>query len=433
MIATATTTIRRQNLAKDLAELKAIIEKVKGKLSVSIIAPDGNKTPVSNNTSTLLFAGYYLNQVNALPSPQQKGAIITATYKLVIENAAVTPLQLASSFPGGLDINLPDSSTSTNTDYANSRKYDLVPISLRSVNTTANDKAYQKSPFQSAQRLSQYLYVRYTDQGLLNPLYGALTGASGPIANNTYYPSTIGPTSSFVWDYSYTGTAPNGGGPLGDFSVHTLHPAINTGVTYSLSQLNQPTGASSNPPAVYPEFTHSTFFDLVDSDPNGKLQVQYFPTNLGSIGESYPLKLGFGSNDRYLIGAHTCGSYLFIAPASYADLLVDGTDYRSVREVEFGEENQITIPLIFQYRMTDFFGAGAVGSGRVGGSGANLKNLSYTKTIGIDINVKDETVFSFDVQVNAKYQPDTPSIPPTSPASNAKLVPKQSNLISKIF
>jgi len=417
-----------------ITELKAIIEKVKGKLQVSIIDPSGNKSILTNNTVSSLFAGYYLNQVNALPAPQQKGAIITSIFKLVIENSAVTPLQLASSFPGGLDVNLPISATSTNQDYANSRRYDIVPISLQSVQSTANDKPYQKSPFQSAQRLSQYLYVRHTDIGLLNPLYGSIIGPSGPIENNTFYPSLAGPSTTFIWNYTYTGTAPNGGGPLGDFSVHILHPAINDGVsTPSLSQLNEPVGASSNPPAVYPQFVHSSFFNLEDSTPNGKLQTQYFPTDLSIVKESYPIKLGFSNNDRYLVGPNTCGCYLFLAPPSYSDLLVDGTDYRSVREVEFGEENQITIPVIFQYRMTDFFGAGSAGTGRVGGSAANLKNLSYTKTIGIDINVKDETVFSFDLQINAKYQPDTPNQTSTSPVNNIKLVPKQTNLVAKIF
>jgi len=415
-----------------ITELKAIIEKVKGKLQVSIIDPSGNKRILTNNSVSLLFAGYYLNQVNSLPAPQQKGAIITSIFKLIIENSAVTPLQLVSSFPGGLDISLPNSSLSTNQDYANSRRYDIVPISLQSVKNTANSEPYQKSPFQSAQRLSQYLYVRHTDIGLLNPLYGSATGASGPIENNTFYPSLTGPGTSFVWNYTYTGTAPDGGGPLGDFSVHILHPAINDGTSLSLSQLNEPTGASSNPPAVYPQFVHSSFFNLEDSEVGGKLQTQYFPTNLSTIKESYPIKLGFFNNDRYLIGANTCGSYLFLAPPSYSDLLVDGTDYRSTREVEFGEENQITIPIVFQYRMTDFFGAGSGGTGRVGGS-SNLKNLSYTKTIGIDINVKDETVFSVDLQINAKYQPDTPNQTSTSPVNNIKLVPRQSRIVTKIF
>jgi hypothetical protein len=419
-----------------IAELKALIEKAKGKLQVYIVDPSGEKYLVSNNSTVDLFAGYYYDAVNALPAPQQKGAIINSVFKLVIENTAVSTLQLASSFPGGLDVGLPSSLTSIDLDYTK-RKYDLVPISLNSLQatSTSNDKPYQVPPFQSAQQLSQYVYARYTDIGLKTELYKSLTGPGGPIQNNTFYPDSVGTPSAFVWDYSYTGTAPNGNGALSDFCIHTSHPDINDGASLSITDLNQPIGATTTSPAVYPKFVQSTFFNKQTSDTDGKLQTKYIPTDLTSITsqEKYPVKLGFYANDRYLVGANTCGSYLFLSPYSYADLLVDGTDYRSVRDIEFGTENQIIIPVIFQYRMTDFFGVGLLGNGRVGGSSANLKNLSYTKKIGLDINVKDETLFSFDIQVSSKYKADSPSQTAISPSKNTKLVPKQADKISKIF
>ena len=418
-----------------IAELKAIIEKAKGKLQVYIVDPSGEKYLVSNNSTIDLFSGYYYDAINSLPASQQKGAIINSVFKLIIENTAVSTLQLASSFPGGLDVGLPSSLTTIDLDYAK-RKYDLVPISLNSLQatSTANDKPYQIPPFQSAQQLSQYVYNRYTDIGLKNELYKSLTGSGGPVANNTIYPSTTGSPSAFVWDYSYTGTAPNGNGNLSDFCAHVLHPDINDSTIPTISQLNQPIGASSTSPAVYPKLLHASFFNKQASETDGKLQTAYLPTNITTVSvENYPVKLGFYANDRYLIGANTCGSYLFLSPFSYADLLVEGTDYRSTRDIEFGEENQIVIPVIFQYRMTDFFGTGILGSGRVGGSSANLKNLTYTKKIGLDINVKDETLFSFDIQVSAKYKADSPSQTAISPTKNTKLVPKQASTISKIF
>jgi hypothetical protein len=86
-------------------------------------------------------------------------------------------------------------------DYAR-RRYDAVPISLSSLdaNRTANSNAYQTSPFQSAQQLSQYIYNRYTDIGLKTPLYGA-TVSSGltTIANNSLYATVAAGSSSFVW------------------------------------------------------------------------------------------------------------------------------------------------------------------------------------------------------------------------------------------
>ena len=426
-----------QEMDNQIASLKAIIEKAKGKLTVSIVDPSGEKYLVSNNSVLDLFAGYYSDIVSALPVNDQKGAIVTSIYNLIIENTAVTALQLASTFPGGLDVGLEDSSTTTNSDYSK-RRYDIVPISLSSLqaSNTANDKKYQISPFQSSQQLSQYIYSRFTDIGLKNELYSSFTGPDGPIQNNTLYPITAGAASTFVWDYSWSGTAPSGNGPLSTFCVHTSHPALNEGATYSLAGFNQPSGATVSSPAVYPEFVHSYLFNRQASDSDGKLQARYYQTDLTSTvnaQENYPMKLGFYTNDRFLIGSDTCGSYLFMAPSSYADLLVDGTDYRSVRDVEFGAENQLVIPVIFQFRMTDFFGDGFSGKGRVGGFSSSVKNLTYTKKIGLDIQVKDESVFSFDIQVSAKYKVDSPSQTSISPSKNTKLVPKQSEKLTKIF
>jgi len=221
---------------------------------------------------------------------------------------------------------------------------------------------------------------------------------------------------------------------LSDFCIHILHPDLNDGSATSLPSLNQPTGASSNSPAVYPKMIHAAFFNNVSSDTNGKLQSQYYPVDVyGAAQEQYPIKLGFYDNDRYLIGKNTCGSYLFLSPASYADLLVEGTDYRSIRDLEYGEDNKIIIPIIFQFRMTDFFGAGDLGTGRVGGFSTAQRNLIYTKKIGLDINVKDESLFSFDLQVTAKYKADSPSQTSISPAKNTKLVPTQATQIKNIF
>jgi hypothetical protein len=430
-----------KDMDSQIASLKALIEKAKGKLQVFVIDPNGEKYLVSNNSMLDLSAGYYYDIVNALPAPSQKGAIVNKVFKLVIENTAVSSLQLASSYPGGLNVGLPSSSTSIDIDYKNSRKYDLVPISLSSLlaSKTSNDKTYHIAPFQSSQQLSQYLYARYTDIGLKNELYGISTGSAGPIANNTFYPdTTTGASSPFIWDGGYTGSTgsyvPTGDGKLSDFSIHVLHPDINTGEGIALLDLNRPAGATVSSPSVYPKMTHSSFFNKQTSDTNGKMQTMFIPTDInGADTEKYPIKLGFYENDKYLVGANTCGSYLFISPYSYADLLVDGTDYKSVREIEFGEANQIVIPVIFQFRMTDYFGAGNLGTGRIGGFSTGVSNLSYTKKIGIDINVKDETLFSFDIQVSAKYKSYSPSQTSISPAKNTKLVPMQGEQLKNIF
>lgn len=416
-----------KEMDNQIASLKAIIEQAKGKLQVYIVDPNGDKYLVANNSVVDLFAGYYSSIVNALPSDSQKGAIITAVYKLIISNAAVSPLQLVSSFPGGLDAGL--NKDSKYLDY-DKRRYDLAPLSISSLDAAkiTNSSTYQAAPFQSSQQLSQYVYARYTDIGLKTEMYGII-GPNSTIYDNILLPLTgtdTDPTAPFIWNLSET---PSGDGRDTAFSVHISHPDI----TGSLATLNSPSVTANTSPAVYPKFAHSTYFNLQASDVNGKLQLQYLKTSPTVTGNEYPAKLGFYTNDRYLIGSHTCGSYLYLAPSSYADILVDGTDYRAHRILDLGDENSIIIPIVYQFRMTDFFGSGNLGSGRIGGLNPQPNNLVYTKKIGFDIAVKDDTLFSFDLQVTSKYKVDSPSQTSISPAKNSKLSSTQSTSVNKIF
>jgi hypothetical protein len=179
-----------------------------------------------------------------------------------------------------------------------------------------------------------------------------------------------------------------------------LHPDLNIKTDDpTLTELNSPNGATATSPAVYPKIVHSSYFNLQASDTDGQLQARYFSTNVNNANNKYPLKMGFYTNDRYLIGKNTCGSYLYLSPPNYSSILVNGADYRSTKDIEFGSANQIVIPVVYQFRMTDFFGDGVNGTGRIGGFSVQPSNLVYTKKIGIDIAVKDEPLFSFDIQV----------------------------------
>ena len=219
-------------------------------------------------------------------------------------------------------------------------------------------------------------------------------------------------SSSFVYDLA--GGASSSGN-LSGFCVHTSHPdviAAPSGATYGYFEYPSPgTTASPTSPAVYPLFTHSSFFNLQNSDTNGKTQAIYSAPNLSdpNLKNQYPTKLGFYANDRYLIGNNTCGSYLYLSPAT---------------------------PIIYQFRMTDFYGAGTNGTGIVGGynpsSTTAVKNLYYTKKMGIDIYVQNQTVFSFDVQVSSKYKVDSPSQTGISPVRNTQLYSIQSQTINQI-
>lgn len=418
-------------LENNYNQLKALIEKAKGVLTVTVVDPFGVSYPVSNNSTISLFSGYYQDRANTLPSSEEKGAIFNDIYKIVLQNSAASVLQLVSQYPGGLDVDLAQSDPSTNKDYDVSRRYDIVPLNLTSLRTdsTENGKKFQAGPFQSSQALSQYMYCRATDIGLKNYLVDWNSAGSTSVSANSYYPNMVGTTpATFVWNGNYSGTAPSGNGYLTDFAIHVDHPDLNLGTASTLTSLNEPTIVPGGP-ASYPKFVHAYAFERESSATDSMKQARYIVPNMtGATADKYPVKLGFYVNDRYLIGSKTCGAYLYLAPTSYADLLVEGTDFRAIRSVEFGETNKIEIPVIFQFRMTDYYGAGNAGTGRVGGIDDAI-NLTYVKKIGIDISVKEESTFSFDIMVTAKYKVDTPSQASIKPAGKTVAYSSQQKTI----
>jgi hypothetical protein len=88
-------------------------------------------------------------------------------------------------------------------------------------------------------------------------------------------------------------------------------------------------------------------------------------------------------------------------------LLIDGTNALADKEVNKGTDNALIIPILYQFRMTDYYGTGSSGTGIVGGFNPSTvppKNITYQKSLGLDIYRRDETVFSFDITVSASYK-----------------------------
>jgi hypothetical protein len=123
----------------------------------------------------------------------------------------------------------------------------------------------------------------------------------------------------------------------------------------------------------------------------------------------YPIKLGFGEGDEYLIGKYTCGSYLYIAPTSYEAISTTSLNpVGAKRDLEFGDTKSINIPIVYQFRCSDQLQY--VGGFRTTGA---LKNIKYSKTLGIDIYSKNN-VFSFDLNVSCQYTKETTVIAATA-------------------
>jgi hypothetical protein len=419
----------------ELQTLRALIAKAKGTLGVYIRS--GNTSNKVNAGGTVnLFAGYY-DQLIDLSNPSNKGKISTVTYYLELRNEAATPLELSSLIPGGQGVNAPDGTvvTGPNLDYDNNRKYGKGTLQLSGISagdvpsgSIGTSAFIQSLGYQSSHAYSQFIYTRYKSVGLDQNLYfnapTTLSVPSDPIQVNgtliPYNPTVpVGAANTNIWLGTYTGVSPNaipiGNGYLNEFCIHISHPALNDGNGNLYPTLIQPTPGAT---MVYPAFRHAlgfesdtntaTFIDNTGSFVAGSAyqtnyyqQLEFTPnvnTAYGSDNRAYPNKLGFVDSDEYLCGKYSCGSYLFIAPTNHTAIQIEGSTQLAKKTLEFGQENSITVPVVFQMRAQDKLGY--VGGFRNAG---NLKNITYTKKIGIDIQVRNEDLFSFDILVSGSY------------------------------
>lgn len=206
----------------------------------------------------------------------------------------------------------------------------------------------------------------------------------------------------------------------------------------------QPSSTTLGRKVSLPIFRHSKFINLLDSDTRSKQQPIYLYEKLNSMGTtgtfnitasatlsdtsigiiggggtSYTgiglapfnyqraVKMSFDTNDQYLLGKRSCGAYLFLSTDKHDSIVVNGKSQTSVKTINAGTTSSIKVPVSFQYRMTDYYGAGSTGIGNIGGdSTGRTTNLKYAKAIGVDIYVKGGDVFSFDIEVSSKYSPD---------------------------
>lgn len=416
----------------ELQSLRALIAKAKGTLGV-YIRSGGTSNKINPGSTVNLFAGYY-DQLIDLSNPSNKGKIATVIYYLELRNEAATPLELSSLIPGGQGVKAPIA-ISGQSDYNDNRKYGETPIQLSGINsanvivgTTPTPGAFiQASGYQSANAYSQFVYTRYKSVGLDEDLYFTPpTGLSWNISNGTsllpinndgilmpFDPVTtlLGSANANIWDGNYTTSPiPDGNGNLNEFCVHISHPDINDGSATSFVDLERPpvTGPGN---MTYPSFRHALGFEVdtnitssipASSQSLSTQQLEYYSANplsaFGAADNAYPNKLGFLDSDEFLCGKYSCGSYLFIAPTSHTAIQIEGSTQLAKKTLEFGQENAITVPLIFQMRAQDKLGF--IGGWRNAG---NLKNITYSKKIGIDIQIKNEDLFSLDVLVTGSY------------------------------
>lgn len=416
---------------KEIASLKALISVAKGVLTVYV--KSGNDLIKVNRGSVVeLFAGYY-NELIDLTNSNNYGKIVTVQYSVELRNETASPLELASIIPGGQNVMaLDNTSTSASPDYSSNRKYDLTPVSLTSIkssevrpNLTGRSSFIHSAPHQSANSNSQFIYPRFKSVGLDEDLYfvpktgltwNSETGVSGiPVDGGSLIPfkpggaSTPGTSSADVWNGTYSSGNAVGNGKLNEFCIHRSHPSLRGSATFE--SLIRPTQGSTG--FNYPAFRHAFGFESSSTDTlfNSSVtnqtktyqQLSYHQIATSSYGTagvntSYPEKLGFSADDEWLIGKYSCGAYLFLAPSSHSPVQVEGSTTLATKTLSSGTENAIVIPVIFQMRCQDKLNI--VGGFRTGG---DIRNITYTKKIGIDIKVNNEELFSFDLTVSGSY------------------------------
>lgn len=411
----------------ELASLKALVARAKGTLAVYVRA-DNNLFKVKNGSTVRLFAGYYTEIIN-LTNPANQGKIATKIFTIELRNEAATPLELASIVNGGLSVQPPINLVAGVTgDYELNRIYHKTPISLTSVTasdvpTNVTGGFIQTSPFQSGNARGQFIYPRYKSVGLNENLYFPATGTNynltigttqsgltGPSNNGILIPfgtNVAGTPNSNIWDQSSNAT---GGGNLTEFCIHRNHPAL-TG-NFSRTSLLNPSNSTTGP-MIYPTFRHTAGFEAdinTRSTIGGLMTASYqqmeFTPGLNAPANStgdfaFPYKIGFDEEDEWLVGKYTCGAYLYMAPVSHSSIQVEGTTALAKKDLLFGEENSITVPIVFQFRTLDKLNY--VGGFRIGNQ---PRNIVYSKKIGLDIKVRNEELFSFDIVVSGAHRKD---------------------------
>jgi hypothetical protein len=487
------------DLQKEIESLKEQLANEEGELLVSIVDDEGRTTQVEQNTTTKIFAGYYVDEVADLNI--KKGAIITKTYKLLLENSKASDLELIariigdrSSYvypsstsvddnevkfemgthrwhdsnpfiPGGTDANgvfqdiaegedyMPtlNSKISNDTYYTTEAKYDLVPIQYQNLSSTEKQDPYNGGgSLQAAQRKGQWVYGRFMNVSGEDQLYAAqplenFLGETDDLTSDSsrfeYYglkaTGTVGDENSdFIWNgEGQLNETDAGGTPITPsvIELSTLNQNYDDGI---FVHIDHPLIGVT---AFEASWSHMDKYATIQGDePGGNLQTAFRYAhgnyNRGTLESTDPgysafnrvanynrtCKMSFSNHDEYLLGGKSCGAYLFLSPTRVNSISVDGDNKfgkKTIGKVNTKQQNSmnakspnLTVDIIFQYRMTDYFGVTQTGgvdtsTGRLGGLNTNrISNLTYSKKIGIDLFDGYDNQFSFDLEVFSKYR-----------------------------
>lgn len=448
-----------KTLTDELSSLRASVTTISGQLVVKVIEPNANQITVANGQTVSLFAGYYkelIKNTSGQTTTYDHGKVIANSYTLQLSNASQTALELISYLTGGIGEAAQASNPATTTDanYNSHLRYDKSPIMIDNAVDGEIAGFAQIEGYQSAQVRSQYIYSRYKNISIKNALYAGESQTPGTIsypipagdAQYNYRGTTVNgnllpyreghylpfdPTwantswaiDANVWSGTVTGTGSNatanGNGRLSEFCIHKSHPDALVAWAAASQRPGYTAAEVTADVQKRLRFSHAAHFETSVEEATNKFGAKYWQqaervtpamatlssgaiTDANTRERQYPIKLGFGAGDEYLIGKYTCGSYLYMAPSSYEAVSTTSLNPAGAkRSLEYGDTKAINIPIVYQFRCSDKLGK--IGGFRVG---STLKNIKYSKTIGVDVYLKDD-IFSFDLTVSCQYAKET--------------------------
>ena len=143
-------------------------------------------------------------------------------------------------------------------------------------------------------------------------------------------------------------------------------------------------------------------------------------------------KIGFLPEDKFIqntannsdMGFNGCNSYLFLSPIEHENIQVNGDSRSSYIDIQYGDQNSLYVPLVYQSRMTTYpiTKARTSPENKYETEGVIFGNSSYTEfsktvqntyfsnIIGIDIWVDKNLPKQYDIIVYSKYSRTTADI-----------------------
>jgi hypothetical protein len=392
-------------MRSEIASLSNILNSSKGFLQVRLL--DSNDTQlavVKNNSIVPLESATYSELIKN--EPTLKGTIINQKYFIEITNTSDGELELLSYITGNTNNPLRedyDGYTYNNVEYSQFRKQYLVPIVFNGIKSNDFDINTFGGYFQNKQVQAQSVYSRYRDVGLDSSLYEES-------ANGQVTPVLTGSIAQpFIWAGHNNIT---GGGYESDFAVHLSHPdlpsVVNSWSDFNISDISRKANWNSGSQTyLFCPFIHTECMSRDTKTANWYKHLAYKTiiqkTSGATVSDAIP-KMSFEPNDRYLIGKKTCGVYLTLAPETKETIGVDNSFYNTGQKIAKGQK--IVVPILTSSRLTDYFGDGDTGTGRIGGYGT-IQNIRYEKKLGLDILIKsrnETNLFSFDIKYGIQYK-----------------------------